>query len=108
MIEAMKEALQAILAPQIEALRGDMRALEAKLEARIDVLAGRIDGLDDKIDAIDAKWMARFDAIDMKMESSRREFSAEVRRIEETLSADFVRFEKVCDLHISILEKKTT
>ncbi len=128
MIEEIKEALQAILAPQIERIhgqiegihgkieglhgqieglrgqiegfRGEMKAIEAGLEAKIDVLAG-------KVDSLDTKCMARFGAMDIQMEAGRREFVAEVRRIEETLSADFVRFETVCDPRLSVLEKRT-
>ena len=42
----------------------------------------------------------------MKMESMRRELVAEIRRVEDTLSTDFVRFESNFDLRLSALEKK--
>ena len=37
MIDEIKELLQSFLAPQLEGIRGDIRALDAKLDAKMDL-----------------------------------------------------------------------
>jgi hypothetical protein len=77
MIEEIKELFQSFIAPAIEGVRGDVRALDAK------------------IDALDMKFEAKIDALDMKAESYRRELLSEIHRVEQgayaiekTLSSD--------------------
>jgi len=70
MPEDIKELFQSFIAPQLEGIRGDIRA------------------------------------IDVKVESFRRELLAEIRRVEEVLSADFVRLEENVDLRLENFEMK--
>jgi glutathione S-transferase len=110
MLNEIKEFFQNFLAPQLDGIRGDIRALEAKVdavdtkfEAKFDALDGkfeaRFDALDSKFEArfvaidsrfeaVDAKFgvvLARIDAIDTKVESFRRELLAEVHRVESSI-----------------------
>ena len=84
MIEELRELLQAIVIPQLEAIRGDIRRLEAKV-----------------------------DAIAMKLEGYRRELvpkigglESEIRRVEDTLSSDFVRMESIVDIRLNAMNEK--
>jgi len=59
-----KKAFQDIIAPELHALRGDIRLLDQK-----------IDGLDQKVDAVDARLTVKIDAV-------RNEMVAEIRRVD--------------------------
>lgn len=102
MIEEIKELFQSFIAPQLEGIKGDIRALDAKLDAKIDGVDAKIGGLDAKIGALD-----------VRVESYRRELLAEIRRVEQgtyaierTLSTDFVRLEQKLDLSLAAMTEK--
>ena len=74
MLDDIKELFQSFIAPQLEGIKGDIRALDAKIDA--------------KHEAVDAKFlavMAKIDAIDTKVESFRRELLSEVHRVEASM-----------------------
>ena len=84
MIEEIKELFQSFIAPQLEGIKGDIRALDSK-----------------------------FDTLDVKIESYRREMLAEIHRVEQgtyaierTLSTDFVRLEQKVDLSLAAMTEK--
>ena len=77
MIDEIKELLQSFLAPQLEGIRGDIRALDAKIGS-----------------------------VDTKVESFRRELLAEILRVEQTLSTNFVRLEQKVDLSLGAMIEK--
>jgi phage host-nuclease inhibitor protein Gam len=119
MIESIRELFQNFIAPQLESIKGEIKALDSRFEARIDALdskfEARIDALDTKfvarIDALDAKFEARIDTLDAKFEtldtkvgSFRTELLAEIRRVEGVLSADFVRLEEKVDLRLANMD----
>jgi hypothetical protein len=62
--DQIKTAFPDIIAPELRALRGDLRLLDEK-----------IDGLDQKIDAVDARLTGKIDAV-------RNERIAEIRRVD--------------------------
>jgi hypothetical protein len=62
--DQIKKAFQDIIAPELHALRGDIRLLDQK-----------IDGLDQKIDAVDARLTVKIAAV-------RNEMIAEIRRVD--------------------------
>jgi hypothetical protein len=70
MIEEIRELFQNLVAPQLEGIKGDIRAIDSKLE------------------------------------SYRREWIAETRRIEEVLSVDFVRLEQKVDLRFEMFDTR--
>ena len=59
-----------------------------------------------KIDALDTKVHSKLDLLDTKAECFRRELSAEIRRVEETLSADFVRIESKVDVRLATMDER--
>src|SRR5438552_17995073 len=77
MIEEIRELFQNFIAPQLEGIRGDIRAIAADIRA-----------------------------VDVKVESYRREVLSEIRRVEEVLSADFVRLEEKVDLKLANFDTK--
>ena len=77
MLDDIKELFQSFIAPQLEGIRGDIRALDAKIGA-----------------------------VDTKVESFRRELVAEIHRVEQTLSTDFVRLEDKLDLRLASMDQK--
>lgn len=62
--DQITKAFQDIIAPELHALRGDIRLLDQK-----------IDGLDQKVDAVDARLTVKIDAV-------RNEMIAEIRRVD--------------------------
>jgi hypothetical protein len=95
MVEEIKELFQSFIAPQLEGIKGDIRALDSKLDA--------------KIDGVEAK----IGSVDVKIESYRRELLAEIRRVEQgtyliekTLSTDFTRLEQKVDLSLAAMTEK--
>ena len=70
MIEQMRELFQNFIAPQLESIRGDIRA------------------------------------VDVKVDSLRRELLSEIRRVEEVLSADYLRLEQKVDLKLENFDTK--
>ena len=84
MIEEIKDLFQSFIAPAIEGVRGDIRALDTKISA-----------------------------LDTKIESYRRELLAEVHRVEQgtyaiekTLTSDFARLEQKVDLSLSAMNQR--
>jgi hypothetical protein len=68
---------------------------DARRENRFEVRDARIGALD-----------ARIGALDGKMESYRRELVAEIHRVEQVLSTDFVRIEQKVDLRLASMDEK--
>ena len=66
--------------PQLEGIKGELKAVNTR------------------IDALDSTLGAKIDALNTKVEVYRRQLVAEIRRVEETLSADFVRIESNVDV----------
>jgi len=85
-IEQIRELIQTLIAPQFEGIKGDISALAADIRA------------------VDAK----VGALDTKVESFRRELLSEIRRVDEVLSADFVRLEEKVDLRLANVDTRLT
>ena len=81
MIEEIRELFQNLIVPQLDGIKGDIRALDAKFSGKIET-------------------------IDTKVESFRRELLSEIRRVEEVLSTDFVRLEEKVDLRLAGVDLK--
>src|SRR5258706_10873284 len=62
--EQIKTAFQGIIAPELHALRGDIRLLDQKIA-----------GLDQKVDGVDARLTVKIDGL-------RSEIIAEIRRVD--------------------------
>jgi archaellum component FlaC len=101
-IEQIKELFQNFIAPQLEGIKGDIRALDAKFEAKFGTVDAKLGTFEAKLQTVEAK----IDGLDSKVESYRRELLAEVRRVEEVLSTDFVRLEDKVDLRLGSMNEK--
>jgi len=77
MIEEIRELFQNFIAPQLESIKGEIKGLDSKITS-----------------------------VDWKIESLRRELLAEIRRVEEVLSTDFVRLEEKVDLRLVNVDMK--
>jgi hypothetical protein len=106
MIEEIKDLFQSFIAPQLEGIKGDIRALDSKLDARIDAVNSKLDA---RLDGVETK----IGALDVKVESYRRELLAEIHRVEQgtyaiekTLSKDFARLEQKVDLSLAAMTEK--
>jgi chromosome segregation ATPase len=98
--DQIKRALQDLIAPELHAIRSDIRMLDqkidgvdAKLTAKIDALDQKIDGvdarltikieaLDQKIGDLDSRLTTRFDSLRTEMGSHKGELLAEIRRVD--------------------------
>lgn len=88
MIEEIRELFQNFIAPQLEGIKGDICALDARFGAMLQTVEAKIDGVNSNV------------------ESYRRELLAEIRRVEEVLSTDFVRLEEKVDLRLGGMNEK--
>jgi predicted nucleic acid-binding Zn-ribbon protein len=73
--DQIKKAFQDLIAPELHALRGEIRILDQKIDHKID-------GLEQKIDALDARLTARIDGLRVEMSSMKSELLAEIRRLD--------------------------
>jgi len=62
--DQIKRAFQDLIAPELHAIRGDLRLL------------------DQKIDGVDARLSTKIDAIDQKIDSVKSELLSEIRRVD--------------------------
>lgn len=70
MIEEFKQLLQDFLAPKLEAINGEIKSLGAQIAAQ------------------EVKFDAKFALLQTMIEATRREFIAEIKRIEEKFTAE--------------------
>jgi len=102
MIEQFKQVLQDFLAPQLEAIRGEIKALSAQVAAQ-DI---KIESVRREIELTRREFLAEIRRIDEKFTAEIRANAAEIRRVEETLSADFTRFEGIVDARLISMNEK--
>lgn len=76
--DQIKTAFQDIIAPELHALRGDIRVLDQKMV----VLDHKMVGLDQKIDGVDARLTVKIDALRAETVSMKGELLAEIRRLD--------------------------
>jgi len=76
--DQIKKAFQDIVAPELHALRGDLRVLDQKMGG----LDQKIGGLDQKIDWADARLSIKIDARRTETVSLKGELIAEIRRLD--------------------------
>ncbi|SRR5207249_10081895 len=69
--DQIEKAFQDIVAPELHALRGDIRVLDQ-----------RIVGLDQKIDGVDARLATKIDGLRSETVSMKAELLAEIRRLD--------------------------
>ena len=69
--DQIKTAFQDIVAPEVHALRGDIRILDQRIIA-----------LDQKIDGVDARLSDKIDGVDARTVSMKNELLAEIRRVD--------------------------
>ena len=70
------KAFQDIVAPELHALRGDLRVLDQKIIA-----------LDQKIDAVESRLTIRIDALAAQIASHKAELLAEIRRVDNRIDS---------------------
>ena len=83
--EAVKQALQDVVAPEIRELRTEIRRLDEKIDSTAAKTDTRLKSLDEKIDSTAAKTETRFKQLDEKIDSTRDMLLAEIRRLDEKL-----------------------
>jgi hypothetical protein len=76
----IKEAFQDIVAPELHALRGEIRVLDQKIIA-LD------QKFDQKIDGVDSRLTIRIDALAAQIASSKAELLSEIRRVDNRIDS---------------------
>src|SRR5881296_1497632 len=80
--DQIKKAFQDIIAPELHALRGDIRVLDQRIVG----LDQKIDGVDqrlsEKIDGVDARLATKIDGLRSETVSMKAELLAEIRRLD--------------------------
>jgi len=74
--DQIKKAFQDIVAPELHALRGEIRVLDQKIIA-----------LDQKIDAVESRLTIRIDALVAQIASHKAELLAEIRRVDNRIDS---------------------
>src|SRR6185295_12665083 len=72
----IKKAFQDVVAPELHALRGEIRVLDQKIIA-----------LDQKIDAVESRLTIRIDALAAQIASHKAELLAEIRRVDNRIDS---------------------
>jgi hypothetical protein len=84
--DQIKKAFQDLIAPELHAIRGDLRLLDQKIDGVDARLSAKIDGVDARlaarIDGVDARLATKIDALDGKVDSLKAELLAEIRRVD--------------------------
>ena len=91
--DQVKKAIQDLIAPEIHALRGDIRVIDEKVTAlgqKIDAvdarLGGRIDSVGGRIDSLETRFLDKLKDLDVrlttKLDSLRNEMVSEIRRLD--------------------------
>ena len=80
--DQIKKAFQDIIAPELHAIRGDIRLLDQKIDGADARLTVKIDSLDQKIDGLDARLTTRIDSLRTETVSLKGELLAEIRRLD--------------------------
>ncbi len=74
--DQIKSAFQDIIAPELHALRGEIRLVDQKLV-----------GLDQTIDGVDTRLNIKLDGVRSEMGSMKSELLAEIRRLDARIDA---------------------
>jgi hypothetical protein len=74
--DQVKKAFQDVIAPELHAMRGDIRVLDQKIA-----------GLDQKIDGVDARLTIKLDALRTETLSLKAELLAEIRRLDTRIDS---------------------
>lgn len=74
--DQIKKAFQDIVAPELHALRGDLRVLDQKIIA-----------LDQKIEGVESRLTIRIDALGAQIASHKAELLAEIRRVDNRIDS---------------------
>ena len=91
--DQLKKVLQDVIAPDLHAIRADIRSLDqkidgvdAKLTTKMDALDARlttkIDALGDKVDDLDVRLTTKIDSLRTETVSLKGELLAEIRRVD--------------------------
>ena len=73
--DQIKRAFQDLIAPELHAIRGDLRMLDQKIDGVDARLSAKIDG-------VDARLTTKIDALDQKIDSVKSEVLSEIRRLD--------------------------
>ena len=101
--DQVKKAFQDLIAPELHAIRGDIRLLDQKIDGVDARLGAKIDAVDArlsaKIDGVDGGLNARIDAMDarltIKIDGLRAELLAELRRVDTRIDGVDHRIESL-------------
>jgi len=75
------------VAPELHALRGEIRVLDQKLIALDQKLEHKIGALDQKIDAVEDRLTIRIESLGAQVASHRSELLAEMRRVDNRIDS---------------------
>jgi hypothetical protein len=80
--DQIKKAFQDLIAPELHAIRGDIRVLDQKIDGVDARLGTKIDALKEKIEDVDVRLTTKIDALRTETISRKGELLAEIRRLD--------------------------
>ena len=65
--QAVKQAMQDLVAPQIESIKGEITALREEVRGEVNALRGKMTGLDGKLTGLRSEVAANFARLDERL-----------------------------------------
>ena len=96
---SVTQAIQDLVAPEMQALHGEIQKLEGKIEG----IEGKIEGVVGKIEGIEGKFDGRFKELDAKIDGLRGEMNVRFESVDKQFKSVDRRFESV-DKRLDSLE----
>src|SRR3989449_3271288 len=106
MIDEIKELLQSFLAPQLEGIRGDIRAMDAKFDSVEAKITALDTNLETKFGALDTKLETKLGALEMKLETKLGALDMKLDAKVESLDAKLGALDMKLDAKVESLDSK--
>jgi len=105
--DQIKSAFQDIIAPELHALRGDIRVLDQKIDGVDSRLTTKIAGLDQKLDGVDSRLITKIGGLSEKIDGVDSRLSARLDALGEKIdSLDSRVSTKIDSVRIEMLSLK--
>src|SRR5262249_35056291 len=103
---SVRQAIQDLVAPEIQALHGEIKRIEGKMEGKIDALEGKIEGLGTKIESLRSEMNARFEASNRRVTGVEQRLDSVEAIVRENSRKIDTFIEERIESHIKSMDEK--